>query len=268
MRKIWVMVLGAIAMGATQPPPAPLAPSGKWVIDYQPNMCVLSRDFGMGQSKITFGFRPYPLTQGMEIAILSGARIHHRRSGKGRVTLLPSGKVFSADYVSYDVTKGPGHVTVVRLDDSTEADFLAANVITIDAGRERVSVAPGGSIAAFKAADTCDDDLLKTWKIDPNEQQLIAQPAIPQSIGSWVTSDDYPPEALRAGLGGTSTIVWTIGIDGRVSDCRTVVSSNVAFLDQAACKAISTKGRYKPALDKAGHPMVSHNTRRVVWVIP
>lgn len=265
-----VAMILAVTMGETvKAPPEPLAPSGKWVVDYEQNMCVLSHDFGRDADKITFGFRPYPLTEGMELVMILPSRLHTVRRGEGHVTLVPSGKTVTGSYVSYDVPKGAGRALVLTLDDVTAADFIKAQSIEIDAGHDRRVVAPTATAAAFKAVEVCDDDLLRSWKIDPNEEQQIGQAAKPAaSIGYWLTTDDYPAEAVSAHLEGTSTIVWAIGLDGRAADCRVVVSSNVPVLDAAACNAISKRARYTPALDKSGKPMASHNSRRIVWRIP
>lgn len=84
----------------------------------------------------------------------------------------------------------------------------------------------------------------------------------------WITTDDYPSSALRAGDEGTVTISWTVGTNGRVENCHTVSSSGHSDLDEAACRALTRHARYKPALDQNGEPMTVTQSRRVVWRIP
>jgi periplasmic protein TonB len=84
----------------------------------------------------------------------------------------------------------------------------------------------------------------------------------------WVTTDDYPPASLRAEEEGSTRITWEIGTNGRVQNCRTVSSSGHPALDRAACAAITRKGRYSPALDQSGNPIVSTQSRTVTWKIP
>lgn len=84
----------------------------------------------------------------------------------------------------------------------------------------------------------------------------------------WVTTDDYPPSALRAEAQGTSGIAWEINTQGRVENCRVTSSSGNEDLDQAACRAITRRGRYSPALDQSGNPIRSQQSRRVTWKIP
>lgn len=85
---------------------------------------------------------------------------------------------------------------------------------------------------------------------------------------SWVTTDDYPPSALRAEEEGTTAISWTINTQGRVENCRVTSSSGSRALDDAACRAITRRGRYSPALDQSGNPIQSTQSRRVVWRLP
>ena len=84
----------------------------------------------------------------------------------------------------------------------------------------------------------------------------------------WVTVDDYPPSSLRNAEQGTSAIAWTINTAGRVENCHTTSSSGSSALDAAACRAITRRGRYSPALNAAGQPIPVTKSRRVVWQVP
>ena len=84
----------------------------------------------------------------------------------------------------------------------------------------------------------------------------------------WITNDDYPPSALRAEEQGTSAIAWTINTAGRVENCHVTSSSGSAALDDAACRALTRRGRYSPATNAAGQPISVTQSRRVVWRVP
>lgn len=84
----------------------------------------------------------------------------------------------------------------------------------------------------------------------------------------WITNDDYPPAALRAEASGTTAITWDINAQGRVENCRVTSSSGNADLDSAACRAITRRGKYSPALDQNGSPIRQSQSRRVVWRLP
>lgn len=82
---------------------------------------------------------------------------------------------------------------------------------------------------------------------------------------SWITNDDYPPEALRNNWQGSVQIEWTIDEFGLVRDCKVIESSGHAVLDEAACNLVMRRARYWPSLDKNGAPVPSQSRRRVIW---
>lgn len=84
----------------------------------------------------------------------------------------------------------------------------------------------------------------------------------------WVTVDDYPPSSIRSGEEGTSAIAWTINAAGRAENCHTTSSSGSEALDQAACRAITRRARYSPALNAAGQAIAVTKSRRVTWKLP
>jgi periplasmic protein TonB len=86
--------------------------------------------------------------------------------------------------------------------------------------------------------------------------------------GDWFPQDSYPGAALARGAEGRVSVTVSIGVDGRVSDCRVVSSSGDSDLDNATCRLAKRNGRFKPALDRDGHPVPSTTTlRNVRWEI-
>ncbi|MFW2831313.1 energy transducer TonB [Sphingomonas sp. ID0503] len=101
-----------------------------------------------------------------------------------------------------------------------------------------------------------------------------APPRVSKAAGAkgdpaqWITNDDYPPGALREERSGTTAITWDINTQGRVENCRVTQSSGSSDLDEAACRLITRRGKYSPALDENGQPLRSTASRRVKWVVP
>ena len=85
---------------------------------------------------------------------------------------------------------------------------------------------------------------------------------------SWVTTDDYPPAALREERQGVTGIAWTINEQGRVENCHVTSPSGSPDLDDAACRLVTRRGRYSPAKDQSGNPIKSTDARRFRWQIP
>jgi periplasmic protein TonB len=103
----------------------------------------------------------------------------------------------------------------------------------------------------------------------PPPVPVVSKAAGPKGDPSrFITNDDYPPRALREGAEGTTRISWDINTQGRVENCRVVSSSGNSELDEAACRAMTRRGRFSPALDQAGKPIKSTQSRNVRWQIP
>lgn len=84
----------------------------------------------------------------------------------------------------------------------------------------------------------------------------------------WVTSDDYPPGALREEREGVTKVSWQVNEQGRVENCQVVASSGSPDLDETACRVLTRRGRYSPALDQSGNPMRTTQSRSIRWQIP
>ncbi len=86
--------------------------------------------------------------------------------------------------------------------------------------------------------------------------------------GGWATPNDYPARALREERAGTTRFRVNIGPDGRVTDCQITGSSGHADLDEATCKNVTRRARFKPAVDSAGNPIADTYSNAVRWEIP
>jgi protein TonB len=86
--------------------------------------------------------------------------------------------------------------------------------------------------------------------------------------GSWISNDDYPSSALRAGEQGVVGISMSVDAEGRVTSCSVTSSSGSSALDQATCRLYPRKARFVPARDDAGRAIASTYVDRVRWQLP
>lgn len=86
--------------------------------------------------------------------------------------------------------------------------------------------------------------------------------------GDWVTPDDYPPDALRSSQSGISAFTVDIDATGAPTRCAITGSSGSASLDEAACRNVVARARFKPAMDKKGHTIAGSFSTAVRWSIP
>ncbi|PZU57144.1 MAG: hypothetical protein DI547_13980 [Sphingobium sp.] len=86
--------------------------------------------------------------------------------------------------------------------------------------------------------------------------------------GDWISSEDYPPDAMRAELEGTTEFQLEIDKAGIPQHCTIVTSSGSASLDNTACEKLLVRGRFSAAKDANGKPVADTYTGRVSWLLP
>lgn len=93
--------------------------------------------------------------------------------------------------------------------------------------------------------------------------------ATPRPGPMWITADDYPPAMLRLGAEGRSVVALAIDASGAVTGCKVTQSSGFAALDEATCRALMRRARFRPARDAAGNPVRGVYTDfKMAWAIP
>ena len=76
-----------------------------------------------------------------------------------------------------------------------------------------------------------------------------------EQIAGEITPRDYPRHLREAGIGGTVGILFTVGVNGRVTVCRVTRSSGVPELDALTCRLIQQRFLYRPSTDRNGRPV-------------
>jgi TonB family protein len=262
----------------------PLQPSGPWAVDPGDADCTLSHDYKADAFTATLAFRAG--WGGLIDKVLletpaSGDDTLHFE--KVELHVGDAAATVIADSNSGIV--GATRVTTVTLPDpfgpsakpgdARLPDPPIARTISVRVGEKPPLTFPmPGAAAAFAALAKCEDALMDRLGVFPYERRHYARddaspPAIAFAKGNpaqWITWEDYPK--VSAGMEGVSTIFWVIGTDGRVHDCRVLVSSGHPELDDAACAALTKRAHYTPATDKEGNPIALHDSRRINWRVP
>lgn len=224
---------------------APLPATGKWIVDYQEQACLLSRRFGQGDPPVFLGFEPSMAhAEGKLVLIVPDAEKQGRRNGKARIRLEPAGDTLTADFSSSNLS-GERRGIVLWVSDPEVASLTEAKTVTVFVGKEPpISLETGGMAGALRAIRTCQDDLLKTWGADPAGR--IDNMSVP-SVASWFDGS-YPSEALNQNAEGRTIALVTVGDDGKPIECRTVMSSGNEALDRATCLVALRRGRFAKAV--------------------
>lgn len=249
-------------LGLAQAAPVALSPSGKWQVDHNEASCFVAREFGVGHAKVALAFRLIPILKSYEV-ILIGDASSSWRQGDLILTSTPSGAPIKRAATLSKTSDGKPVLTA----------SLDENELAAIAREPQLTLVPPSSVAlsanavdkAFAAAKTCQDELVRSWGIDPANASLMPSPLHPQN---WVTDDDYPTSALRTRTQGRVAFRLTVGVDGKVASCGILKSSGTQALDDAVCKNMKVRGRFIPAKAADGTPVASVFASRFTWWIP
>ena len=81
----------------------------------------------------------------------------------------------------------------------------------------------------------------------------------PQRLEGALTNADYRRARAPDGAAGTVRVTFRVRTDGRVDACQVIGSSGFAAFDEATCRLIEQRFRFRPARDESG--------RAIDWTI-
>ena len=87
----------------------------------------------------------------------------------------------------------------------------------------------------------------------------------PQRIEGELTNADYRRARAPDGAAGTVRVSFRVRTDGRVDGCRVIGSSGFAAFDEATCRLIERRFRFRPARDESGRAVDSTIRTDYTW---
>jgi protein TonB len=85
-------------------------------------------------------------------------------------------------------------------------------------------------------------------------------------IAGAILPSDYPRNLRDAGVGGRVGVLFTVGVNGRVTRCSVTRSSGVPELDGLTCRLIQERFRYRPSTDSSGRPVADEVEGEHDWI--
>lgn len=264
-------LLAAASLAMASPSLAqPALPQDKWIVDWGEQRCSLVRRSG-GPEAVTMVLRASLGAHRPELILT--------KEGEGKplpmldvavdVTLAPAGKAVAAFGESLRSERGERVLFVTNLPEDFFDQFAASKEVAVASkGRELARMAHTHAPAAIRNLRACNDNLLASWGVDP--KILNALQRKPTRIATslpWVRNEDYPDAAVRARRSGSAVVRFTIGTDGLISDCVTIVSSGSPDLDALSCRLLTARARYEPGLAADGQPVAVKAIETVHWVL-
>jgi protein TonB len=88
----------------------------------------------------------------------------------------------------------------------------------------------------------------------------------PRHLSGRLSDRDYPRAAGEAGVSGTVSVRFTVGVAGRVTDCWITRSSGSRLLDITTCRLIEQRYRFAPSRDERGRPVPADVVEDHEWL--
>ena len=261
-----------------------LARTSKWEINYDQDSCHLLAKFGQGDQAAIMRITRFEPGSGFDLMLFgqmfssdhpwqhSSIRFGDRPqfdagdAGAGKTPeqlsfLILSGLRLDGDERSIDHAKRP------EVSPNVEAK---TNSITLPLPKGKIYRLETGSLAGPMAAmRTCTDDLVAKWGYDPAVMANLSKPASP--IGDparWITTNDFPTTALRAGLNGLIKFRLDIDETGKIKGCYVLKRFKPNEFDVLTCNLVSKRAQFTPALDALGKPVKAYHVDAVRFTIP
>jgi TonB family protein len=185
------------------------------------------------------------------------------------LVLIPSLDRFRVPAQTAPAVSG-GMLMVGDLPDDFLTRIAASTGLRVEeAGQTIAEFRYASAASAIRQLALCNEELLKSWGVDPTSFARLKQKAVPL-VAPWRAffRHDYPPAALERRNQGTVIARYTVGADGNVSHCEIARSSGHGVLDRKTCVILKQRLRYQPALGEDGKPTPMVTAIPVRWAIP
>jgi len=257
-----LIAAGAAVTSPSGTGPAQLKPQGKWAVDYALTSCFATRSYGDPKSPVVLGFRPSLNDSTVRLVLVQNDGYLEPR----HVPVTVAGLKTTGLRYSMKGTRRR-----VMWIDLSRTDFdlaVSGKSLRIIGEGVNVDLALTGVTSVSKALQTCNTDLRAHWNADEAGRTRIGTQAKPlMSPVKFVTSEDYPAQAIRESKGGRTRVSLLIDEQGAAKDCVVEEHSGIATIDAQTCIMILKRGKFAPAQDGSGKPIKSHLSYSFNWKI-
>lgn len=166
--------------------------------------------------------------------------------------------------VRFEVSVRPnGRVESCRITGSSGSSTLdgATCAIMVDRGRFTPARDATGQRVPDRFAARID------WVLPPESSPPADHARARANLATYISNNDYPPEALRLGQQGTVGFDLDVSQEGRVTYCHVTRSSSSESLDLTTCRIMLERAEFTPARDDQGNPVPDRVSARITWRI-
>ncbi len=248
-----------------------LKANGPWNIDFGANKCRLARLFGQDDNSHLLFFEQASPGGGFGVS-LAGPEVSRFRNAnrifmgmerdepmtahtefrRGDIASIGPAIIFATYAIGRDGERPALSGAGIDLGEAATIDR-----VVMRRGRHVLSFETGDMMPPFQALNTCTQDLLRDWGLDPEQHAAYTRPR-------WINEeaivrrivDQYPSRARAFGEQAIFRMRAIVEIDGSVSDCHLENSTETRRLESPACREMMD-ARFEPARDADGNPMRS-----------
>ena len=255
------LVLGALSLVSLPMPAAaaPLVPTGRWIVNFDDAQCVASRAYGEDQLFL----KASPAGDVVQFGVVQPGRTGLPQQVPAEIAPA-TGEAYRGNAMMWTTSgQKPQRVRLINMPAAVFERLSASPTLALKIGDLRRDLRIPAMPELAKVMKTCVEDLQRVWSADGGK------PAVANaSLASYFTDDDYPVDAVRGELSGTTGYSLLIDEHGRVADCMVTGTSGQAGLDTQSCAILKRRARFTPAQNKAGKPSKDRVTGRIAWRIP
>jgi hypothetical protein len=261
---LFALFVPALSASAT-----PVAPPNetRWRVNWADEGCELFRDGADSPYALKIQHQPMQRTASADLGI-RGLKASPIKDGQPLdIVLLPSRQRFVARHSAARLISSGAIVSATMLDEGVIAGLETSTGLAFETNHMRLGeIHFASSTNALSELRKCTDDLLSRWGIDASALARLKQRAEPvQPLHLYIRANDYPAEALRSGVQGAIRLRYDIGVDGRMSSCRSTDPASNPMLVKPTCNLFMRRARFRPAIGADGQPTVSPGIINIEW---
>jgi len=289
IRRYCAALLMALALlpGSAWAADTTLEPQEKWVLAYANDACRLVRAFGKDDGKVVLVIDQFMPGGNLDLSLIGKRLARFEGSRTSLSTTFGPGLPVARPREALVGTVGPDKTTILmigprdllnRLPDErgsedvlpiTKEQEAAITELRIAGPALRLTLHTGSMAAPLAAMRTCTADLVKTWGLDPAQQEALSKrPEPTTSAANWLNPNDYPKDALFKGASAIVRFRMMVGVDGLPTKCVIQQATQSPEFTKLTCDLLMRRARFTPALDREGKPTASYYTNSVRWLAP
>lgn len=257
--------------------------SSDWVLDYAEHRCRVGATFGEGEDRAVLLFEQYSPSDRLRWLIASP---YLKRLRTGRDIEVQFGPTFDPLTVEFDGRTfgehGPAAIGEwppasdgevqeskdglapnrggTRLDVGAGSDLRWIGMRR--SGKPALKLETGELESIYGAINSCMDDLVASWGLDPEQDRRRAKAPVFTNSDSVFRqlAGSYPDSALTRGLQADLHLRLMVNENGVATDCVITNVTVAERFDDSACDPLMRRGKFEPALDDQGKAIPSYFT--------